>query len=285
MGSGVAVVTDSTACLPADLIADAAVTVVPLQVVVDGRSHAEGVAITGSQVAEALTAHRQVTTSRPSPQAFADTYRALVAGGASELVSVHLSGDLSGTVEAARTAAREVAEEGVQARVVDSRSLGMGLGYAVLAAAATARGGGIAAEVAERAARVAMASATYVYVDTLEYLRRGGRIRAAQAAVGSALAVKPLLHLVDGRLEPLERVRTSSRALERLEEVVAAEAGDREVDLAVHHLAAEEAAGQVAERLQQRLPRSRRMVLSEVGAVVGAHVGPGMVAVVVSPVD
>jgi len=92
------------------------------------------------------------------------------------------------------------------------------------------------------------------------------------------------VHVVDGRLEPLERVRTSSRALERLEEIVVAEAGEREVDLAVHHLAAEQAAGEVAERLRQRLPESRRMVVSEVGAVLGAHVGPGMVAVVVSPV-
>ena len=283
MGAGVAVVTDSTACLPPELIAETSVTVVPLQVVVDGRALAEGAAISGAEVAEALAAHRQVTTSRPSPQAFAETYRALVAAGAAEVVSVHLSGDLSGTVDAARAGAREVAEEGVQVLVVDSRSLGMGLGYAVLAAADAAAGGAPGPEVAERAARVAMTSATYVYVDTLEYLHRGGRIGAAQAAVGSALSVKPLLHLVDGRLESLERVRTASRALERLVEIVVAETGRDEADLAVHHLAAPESAQQVAGLLRERVPRLRRMVISEVGAVVGAHVGPGMVAVVVSP--
>ena len=125
--------------------------------------------------------------------------------------------------------------------------------------------------------------AIWLYVDTLEYLRRGGRIGAAAAMLGSALAVKPLLNLVDGRLEPLERVRTSTRALARLEELAVREAADRDVDVAVQHLAAAERAREVADRLRARLPRARDVYVGEVGAVVGAHVGPGMLGVVVAP--
>jgi DegV family protein with EDD domain len=276
----VGVVTDSTAYLPADVVERHGLTVVPLQVVVAGKSLAEGVEVTSDEVARALREWRPVTTSRPSPQTFAETYRSL---GAAEVVSVHLSADLSGTADAARIAARQVADEGIAVTVVDSRSLGMGLGFVAVAAARAALDGAAADAVARVARRLAPEVAIWLYVDTLEYLRRGGRIGAAAAAVGSALSVKPLLHLVDGRLEPLERVRTTGRALARLEELAVREAGEREVDVAVQHLAAPERAGEVAERLRARLPRARSMHVGEVGAVVGAHVGPGMLGVVVAP--
>jgi DegV family protein with EDD domain len=123
-------------------------------------------------------------------------------------------------------------------------------------------------------------------VDTLEHLRRGGRIGAAQALLGSAFAVKPLLHLVGGRIEPLEKVRTSARAISRLEEIAvdraAAAATDR-VDVAVQHLANAARAETLAAHLAGRVPRLGELYLGEVGAVVGAHTGPGMLAVVVSP--
>jgi DegV family protein with EDD domain len=276
----VGVVTDSTAYLPADVVERHGLTVVPLQVVVAGKSLAEGVEVTSDEVARALREWRPVTTSRPSPQTFAETYRSL---GAAEVVSVHLSADLSGTADAARIAARQVADEGIAVTVVDSRSLGMGLGFVAVAAARAALDGAAADAVARVARRLAPEVAIWLYVDTLEYLRRGGRIGAAAAAVGSALSVKPLLHLVDGRLEPLERVRTTGRALARLEELAVREAGEREVDVAVQHLAAPERAGEVAEQLRARLPRARSMHVGEVGAVVGAHVGPGMLGVVVAP--
>jgi DegV family protein with EDD domain len=283
MAEGVAVVTDSTAYLPPDLVDEHGLTVVPLQVVVGGRSLAEGVEVSSAEVAEALRSWRPVTTSRPSPQTFVETYRGLASAGAAGIVSVHLSGDLSGTVDAARVAARQVGPDGIDVEVVDSRSLGMGLGYTALRAARVAASGAPIEEVARAAARAGLATAAWLYVDTLEYLRRGGRIGAAQAMLGSALSVKPLLQLVDGRLEPLERVRTSSRALSRLEELVADEAADRAVDVAVQHLAAPDRAEEVAGRLRARLPNLRTLHVGEVGAVVGAHVGPGMLGVVVAP--
>ncbi len=279
----VAVVTDSTAYLPSGLVAEHGLTVVPLQVVVGGRSLAEGVEVTSDEVAQALREWRPVTTSRPAPTTFVETYRELAARGATGIVSVHLSGDLSGTVDAARAAAAEVADV-IEVKVVDSRHLGMALGYAAIAAARSVAAGGSVAEAAERAQRTAYGASAWFYVDTLEYLRRGGRIGAAAAMVGSALSVKPLLHVVDGRLEPLDRVRTASRALARLEELVVEESGARSVDVAVQHLAAPDRAEQLAERLRHRLPGVRGFVVGEVGAVVGAHVGPGMLGVVVSPV-
>ena len=280
--SGVAVVTDSTAYLPSGVAEKSAITVVPLQVVLGGRALAEGEEVGGAAVTEALLDGQTVTTSRATPHTFAETYRRLAAEGATGIVSLHLSGDISGTVDAARTAAREVAGL-VPVEVVDSRSLAMGLGYAVITAAELASSGAGLEDVARRSARRALDSATFLYVDTLEYLRRGGRIGPARAWLGSALSVKPVLHLVDGRLEPLDRVRTREKAIARLVEVSVAEAGQRRVDVAVHHLAARPRAREVADRLRERLPALGEMYVGEVGAVVGAHVGPGMVGVIISP--
>jgi DegV family protein with EDD domain len=121
------------------------------------------------------------------------------------------------------------------------------------------------------------------YVDTLEHLRRGGRIGAAAKLVGSVLAVKPLLQLDDGRVVPLEKVRTSARALGRLEELAIEAAGSQDVDVAVAHLANPERAEKVAANLKDRIPGIQDLSVGEVGAVIGAHVGPGMVAVVIAP--
>ncbi|MFN8076101.1 MAG: DegV family protein [Kineosporiaceae bacterium] len=288
-----AVVTDSTAYLPPDVVRRAGVTVVPLQVILDGRSLPEGEGTSAAAVAGALRAGQTVTTSRPAPALFAATYRQLAEAGFDAVVSVHLSSDVSGTVDAARVASREVAPQ-IPVRVVDARSVGMGLGFAVLAAVRAAGSpevvGGVASPgdaaegVAEVTTRAALATRVWFYVDTLEYLRRGGRLTAARAWLGTALAVKPLLHLVDGRIELLERVRTASRALGRLQEIVVGEVGESRVDVVVHHLDAAERAQALAAALGEALPGCREVTVSEIGAVVGAHVGPGLLAVVTSPV-
>ncbi|MFI9325946.1 DegV family protein [Kitasatospora sp. NPDC052868] len=280
MPADLALVTDSTAYLPQQAVDHHGITVVPLSVAVGDTVLSEGVEISPKDVAEALRGKQRVTTSRPNPETFAAAYRAAAEAGARGIVSVHISGELSGTVEAARLAA---AEAPVPVQVVDSRLVGMALGYAVLAAAEAAAAGGEPVEVAAAATRRASLTSGFFYVDTLEYLRRGGRIGAARALLGSALAVKPLLHLAGGRIEPLEKVRTASRAIARLEEIAVEQAGEREVDIAVHHLAAGERAEPLAERLRARVPGLRELSVSEVGAVIGAHVGPGLLAVVVSP--
>ena len=278
--SDVAVVTDSTAYLPPGMAAAHGISEVPLHVVLGTRTGAEGLEVSPGDVASALAERRlRVSTSRPTPAEFAAAYRAL---GTDRVVSVHLSAELSGTYDAAVLAAGEVAAEGIEVRVVDSRMLAMGLGFAVVAAAQVAGAGGDVDAVAEAAVRTAASTDMVFYVDTLEHLRRGGRIGAAAALFGTALAVKPLLHVSDGRIAPLEKVRTASKALARLEDIVVARAGDGAVAAAVQHLAAQDKADALAERLRARLPRLESLHVSEVGAVVGAHVGPGLLGVVVS---
>ena len=279
MGAGVAVVTDSTAYLPAGLAERLGVTMIPLQVVLGGVAGAEGSEVTPADVAAALASRRPVSTSRPPPTEFVAAYQAAFRDGATGVVSVHLSGELSGTWDSARLAAQECGTDRV--RVVDSRSAAMGLGFAVIAAAEAARDGAGAADVYAAAMRAVEHTTTLFYVDTLEHLRRGGRIGAAQALLGTALSVKPILHVKDGRIVPLEKVRTASKGVARLEALAAEAAGDGEVDVAVHHLAAPDRAAMLSDRLRDHLPKLRELYVSEVGAVVGAHVGPGLLGVVV----
>jgi len=280
MPGTVVLVTDSTASLPDPVVAERRIVVVPLQVVVGARAMDEGAA-TRASVAEALRAFDPVSTSRPAPESFAAAYAEAVRAGATSVVSVHLSAQLSGTCESARTAA---ARAGVPVEVVDSRQIGLATGFAVLAAADAVDAGADAAGAAEAARTRAAATASYFYVDTLEYLRRGGRVGAAAAVVGAALAVKPLLTVRDGSVRPLEKVRTAGRALSRIEELAVEAAGtSAAVDVGVQHLGAPGRAAQLAERLRVRLPRARLVWEQEVSAVIGAHIGPGAVAVVVSP--
>jgi DegV family protein with EDD domain len=277
----VALVTDSTAYLPPDLIERLSITVVPLQVLLAGKAFDEN-EIESGRVAQALRDRTPVTTSRPSPAMFSAAYDRLRHEGYDEVVSVHLSGEMSGTVGSARLAA-ETAD--LPVHVIDSRSLGMGLGYAVVSAAEALAGGASPLEAARAALARAANSSAIFYVDTLDHLRRGGRIGAASALVGSALAIKPLLRLDDGRIVPLENVRTSVRGIARLADIAAGLAPQgRPIDLAVHHLDAADRAAALAAQLAGQLPDLRQMTVSEVGAVVGAHVGPGMLAVIVSPV-
>src|SRR3954467_9386454 len=274
----VAVVTDSTAYLPDGLADKHEIGVVPLHVVLGMSSGNEGLDVSPAEVARALSERRvQVSTSRPTPAELAAAYRS---AGAPCIVSIHLSAKLSGTVDAARIAAADVEPDGIEVRVVDSGTIAMGLGFAVLAAAEAATGGASADEVEAAAARAD--TTTLFYVDTLEHLRRGGRIGAAAALVGTALAVKPLLHVLDGRIAPLEKVRTASKALARLEDLAVGTAGDAPVDMAVHHLVAAEKASALADRLRGRVPGLSSLHVPGVGAVVGPRVGPGLLGVVVS---
>ena len=278
----VAVVTDSTAYLPSELTEGYGIHVVPLYVVLPGRSGREGFDIGPEDVARALAVRGQtVSTSRPTPGDFVAAYRRALDQGADHLVSIHLSGELSSTSDAARLAASQVGEHIVT--VVDSRSAAMGCGFAVLAAARSAAAGATAAEVAEVARRTAAQTTTFFVVDTLEHLRRGGRIGAAAAVLGSALAVKPVLHVKDGRVVPLEKVRTAARANNRLVQRAVEAAGEGAVSVAVHHLAARERAERLAAELRERLPALRELHVSELGAAIGAHVGPGAVGVVIAP--
>lgn len=278
----IVVVTDSTAYLPEGCADRFSVRVVPLHVSVDGADPVDESDFGPGQLAEALDRKHRVTTSGATAAQLGRVYREALDGGADGVVSVHLSRWLSGTWNAARWAAREVDPERVL--VVDSRSAAMGLGLPVLAAAASASEGAPLEVVGERASAVAERASTLFTVPTMEHLRRGGRVGTTAAFLGTALAIKPLLHVRDGRIAALEKVRTTGRAVARLLDLAVQAAGeDEDVVVAVHHLAAPARAQQLAEEIRARVPGRAECVISEVGAVIGAHIGPGAVGLVVLP--
>lgn len=280
----IAVVTDSTASLPAEVGAERGITIVPLQVVIDDVAHQEGDSeVTPAAVAAALKEKRAVSTSRPAPAVFAEAYERLAEEGATEILSVHLSRDVSGTFESAQVAARR---SSVPVTCVDTRQVGVATGYAALSAADVVSAGGSVADAAAAAKERAQKAASLFYVDSLEYLRRGGRIGSAAALLGGALAVKPLLRIDDGVIATLEKVRTAGRAISRLEALAVEAAEGQQVEVTVAHLASEERAGEMAARLTEELADEldgREVRCTELGAVLGAHVGPGMLAICVAP--
>jgi DegV family protein with EDD domain len=275
----VAVVTDSTSYLPADLVAARDVQVVSLYVTDAGAQQREvDIADYGAFYEGLRGAATLPTTSQPSVGDFLAVYEPLAASGR-EIVSIHISGGISGTVEGARQAAAEVARSHPDARieVIDSTVGAGALGLVTLAASGPA-GAGEPIEDVVRAANEAVAAMRFWFaVDTLEYLRRGGRIGAAQAWLGGALKIKPILTLA-GEITPVERVRTSKRAFERMVDFMRSRQADGADGWVVQHIQAPD----VAERLVaqgRELFGCEPVFVSEVGPVIGAHVGPGLVGV------
>ncbi|MDT4892971.1 MAG: fatty acid kinase fatty acid binding subunit [Pseudonocardiales bacterium] len=279
MTQRVAVVTDSTAYLPEGTAERLGIGVVPLRVQLGPRTATDGFDVTPDQVASALRNKVAVTTSRPTPAEFATLFGSCLDAGAERVVSIHLAAALSGTWESAVLAAQDFPHGVV--RVVDSRATAGALGFAVTAAASLAREGASAAEVQGAATDVVDRTRTMFYVDTLEYLRRGGRIGTASALLATSLSVKPLLQMVEGRIVPLEKVRTASKAIARLTQLTVEAAGEGPVDIAVHHLAAAPRAQLVAAQLRTALPRLRALHLAELGPVIAAHLGPGVIGTVI----
>lgn len=272
----VRVVTDSTACLPAGL--PDGPLVVPLRVLVGEETYTEGEDITPERLVELVAKGTQVTTSQPPPEAFAAVYRGLGEEGARSIVSVHLSGALSGTVGSAGTAA---ARSPLQVRAVDSRTGAAGLGFAARAAAECAAAGADAAHVAARAIEVAGTANAVFVVDTLEHLRRGGRLSGPVAALGTVLGVRPILAMRDGRIELAQRVRTRAAGMERLLDLAgeSVATATRPV-VGVQHFGAPDRARTLAGRLRTRT--RAEVEISDISAVIGVHVGPGTLAVVVA---
>jgi DegV family protein with EDD domain len=274
--SAVAVVTDSTAYLPRELVVQRGIREVSLYVR-DGAGQRRELDIDdyGRFYDDLRDASQLPTTSQPSIGDFAAVYEPLLADGR-DIVSVHISGGISGTVETARQAAAELLSEVPERRIeiVDSTVSAGALGLVVLA---TARAGAAAdVDAAVAGAQEAIRAMRFWFaVDTLEYLRRGGRIGAAQAWLGGALKIKPILTL-DGEITPVERVRTSRRAFERMVEYMRSRAGDGADGWVVQHVRAPDVAERLIERGREIFGCEPAFV-SEVGPVIGAHVGPGLV--------
>jgi fatty acid kinase fatty acid binding subunit len=257
---------------------------VPLGIVAGGVRMDDDSAGLPARIEAELAAGVAARTASPGPARFAAAYA--VAGAAADaIVSVHLSGSVSGTVNSASLAA---AESRVPVRVVDSRSMGMGLGFAVLSAAQAAGAGACADEVAAAAAGRAARLSSFFALDSPDQLLAGGRLAARTgtgtgAAPAPALTARPLLHIRDGRIELLEKVRTRSGAIRRLTELAVEAAAGRPVDLAIQYLGAPDRAAAVAGQLAELVPSAREIYLARADAVIAVHTGAGMLGVVVAP--
>lgn len=277
----VAVVSDTTHYLPRPLAEAAGLTLVSLYVNFDGtRTEREG-SITDLDAFydEVRSTERLPTTSQPSVGDFVTTYEPLLADGR-DIVSIHLSEGLSGTCASARQAADALVQEGKggeRVRVIDSSSACGGLGMMVLAAARCAGTGADLDSVAEHARRAREETKMWFAIDTLEYLRRGGRIGGVSAWVGSTLKIKPIL-TVESEITPVERVRTSARAFERLVDYARQRHGSRADGWVVQHIQSPDQAELLVERCREIFERDPLFV-SEVGPVIGAHTGPGLLGV------
>lgn len=275
----VAVVTDSTCDLPGDVAADAGVGVVPLTVSFDGDTPG-GSAVTAEEFYRRLTAaDRLPTTSQPSEPSFVDAWERAVEQGADAVVSLHVSAGLSGTVERARSLA---ASAPVPVHVVDSGQVSGGLALQVLAAARAARDGADATEVVDVARSVRGATTSLLAVDTIEFLRRGGRWAGAPSVLGTPLRVRPLLAVDEGSLALVDRVRTWRRATARLVDLVVERAGDEPQVVVVAHALDEQRADAVLGSLRERVDVARALTVV-VGPVVGTHTGPGAVGLATTP--
>ena len=277
----VAVVTDSTHYLPPALVAEHGVHEVSLYVT-RGESAERELGITDLDAFYGgLRDQRDLpSTSQPSPGDFLAAYEPLLQAG-HDVVSIHLAAGISGTYEGARSAAQLATENagGGRIEVVDSRLACGALGFPVLAAAAVANAGGDADAVVARVREtIATMQRKFVFaVDTLEYLRRGGRIGSAQAWIGGALKIKPILTL-DGEITPIEKVRTSRRAFDRMVAVAEALKADGSDRWCVQHIQAPDEAARLAAAAQEVIG-TPPLFVSEVGPVIGAHVGPGLLGV------
>ncbi|WP_024803327.1 DegV family protein [Nocardia sp. BMG51109] len=274
----VVVVTDSSASLPADLVADLGIVVVPLHVLVDGRAIREGVDDEPIDYTSST-----VTTSAAAPGELGAAYeRALARSGGDGVVAVHISRRLSSTWEAARQAVRDV-DAADRVRLVDSLSAGLGTGLPVLAAARRARAGADLRAVYDAATSAATRGRAFIVVNRTEQLRRGGRLSSAAAFFGTELVTKPILHIVDGRLELREKARTRSKSYAKLVAAAVDAAGDDGAAVAVQHLGAPEAAATITTQLTDLIPGIDELITAEFGPTLAVHLGPGAVGVLVVP--
>jgi DegV family protein with EDD domain len=275
-----AVVCDTTAYLPCDLVAERDIHSISLYVSVDGHQERELDISDYAGFYERLRASESgATTSQPSIGDFLSVYEPLLEAG-KEIVSIHISAGISGTFEAANQARQRLIDEGrggERIQVMDSRSAAGGMGLTVLGASAAAANGADADTVVARAEETREALKMWFAIDTLEYLRRGGRIGGARAWIGSALKIKPILTLEE-EITPVERVRTRARSLERLRDYARQRHESGADGWVVQHIQDEETASTLVDDCRE-IFGCEPVFVSEIGAVLGAHVGPGLLGV------
>ena len=273
----IAVVTDSTVNLPQELITQHNLHIVPLNVIWEGKNYQEGIDITTEEFYDRLkTCKEMPSTSQPSAGQFFETFSKL-AESYEGIVSILISEELSGTLDSARAAVKMMGNYPIE--IVDSRSISLGLGLMVLAAARASEQNLSLSDVAEAARRPVKATRFIFVVETLEYLHRGGRIGGAQRLLGSILSIKPLLHLDDGKVEPLVSVRSKRKAVDRMFSIAADDLQNKkDVHVGVIHASAPEEADNIHQEVLERL-NPVELLQNELSPVIGTHVGPGAVGI------
>lgn len=270
----VALVTDSTSYIPKELLKNIDLHIVPTIVIWGGEEMRDGVDIQPGEFYKRLAdASEMPTSSQPTPSDFKATFEKILANGQTDILSMHISAKLSGTIASAEQAASMV--PGVNVQIVDGKSASMGTGWPLLAAAKAANAGKSLKEVADVARKARDHSGVLLLVDTLEFLHRGGRIGGAQRFLGTTLNLKPVLEVVDGAIEPVERVRTKSKAIARLVEVLEERvAGRSPLRVAAIHANALDEAKQLKALVDEHF-KPLESVITDVSPSVGTHTGPG----------
>jgi fatty acid kinase fatty acid binding subunit len=276
----VRIVTDSTADIPSSLAEELHITVVPLTVFFGDEAYLDGIELDNSKFYQKLQSSKALPrTSQPSPAAFQEAYVRLIEDGADGILSIHLSSKLSGTYQSAHTAAESLPEDvkKIPIEVVDSLSISAGMSYAIIQAASEAQQGlpleEIKAHTLDRLERTRILAV----LDTLEYVKRGGRIGSARALLGNMLSVKPIISLRDGEVVPIEQPRTRSRAYARVAQLVGEQGKLEQISIAESN---EEVGLQLLDAL--KTISKGEITRYKLGGVLGAHTGPGTVAVVVT---
>ena len=273
----VAVVTDSSASLPADLARDLGIRVVPIMLVLNGYTFHDGVDITPGELYRLLrSTNHSPTTSAPSIGDFLRVYAA-AAETASGIVSIHMSPKLSATCTSARAASQLV--DDLPIRILDSRTAAMGQGFVVLEAARAAADGADLDTVVARAQEVASKVHLLATIGTLEYLHRGGRIGGAATLLGTALQIKPVLYLADGHVDVFAKPRTQSKATRVMLRQLSQQADGRPLHIAIFHADAPGQAEELRGRIEQEF-QCAELYVTEMTPVMGAHTGPGVLGVV-----
>ena len=271
----VRIVTDSTCDLPPALVEAHGIIVVPLTVLFGEEALLDSVDITSETFYERMVSSSELPrTSQPSVELFREAYLEASENG-EEIVSIHLSSKLSGTLNAASVARETVAPE-VHVDLIDSYNVSLGLGLIVLEAARAAQSGASLAEVVAVTRKAMDRVSVHVCVDTLEYLQKGGRIGRARSFLGSVLSIKPILRVEDGEVAPFERVRTRAKAVERIFEIASSMARSKEMFVACS--GDDEEARAMIERLRPYLPHTD-LFLGHLGPVVGVYTGPGALGI------
>lgn len=279
----IAFVTDSTAAVPDDQVKEHSITVVPLQVIFGTESFRDGVDLTQKEFFDRLKAAKNLpTTSQPSVADFEAAYQKLLDDpDVDSIISIHLSSRLPSGTYSSATQAAERLSAGTQKKisVIDSHSAYMGEGIMVINASRASKEGKSHDDIVKMVEEMRPKMTVLLLVDTLEYLQKGGRIGGAQAFLGGLLNIKPILQVKEGRVEPLERVRTRRKAMERLVEIAAEATKGKRCQVAVGHGQAPEDAETLSKMIREKMDVAEEFN-SELGPVLSTHTGPGVLGFV-----